>query len=255
MNKNTVDIFGIRIDNLSFQEAVDIIIEKIKLSELPEFIVTPNAHHINLLQKDEYFKRIYNSAFLVLPDGMSLIYVSKIFRRNLKERVNGTNLFIELCSRCAKEKLKVFFLGGRIGAAKQAAEILKNQFEGLMVAGTYCPNYGFENNIDELKYINELIINSKPHILFVGLGAPKQEKWMYEFHKQLKVPISIGIGVSFEFIAGMVSRAPAWVQNIGFEWLYRLLSEPKRLWRRYLIGNLEFLYYVIKYFVKEKTIR
>ena len=141
--------------------------------------------------------------------------------------------------------MKVFFLGGRPGAAERARVTLQTRHPNLNV-GTYCPPYGFESDSEEVALINFKIQAAAPHLLFVGLGAPKQEKWMYSHYKTLGVPVSVGIGVSFELVSNMVKRAPVLMQKMGLEWLFRLLVEPQRLWQRYLIGNMLFLALVFK---------
>jgi N-acetylglucosaminyldiphosphoundecaprenol N-acetyl-beta-D-mannosaminyltransferase len=167
-----------------------------------------------------------------------------MFGRTLPERVAGVDLFQSLCAGAASANLKVFFLGGQVGSADLAAARLRERVPGLDVE-TYCPPMGFENDPAELKHIAELIQKAQPRIVFVGLGAPKQERWIYEHGRKLGVNVYMGVGGSFEMVGGVVPRAPAWIQNIGCEWLYRLCREPRRMWRRYLIGNLHFIAIVV----------
>lgn len=137
-------------------------------------------------------------------------------------------------------------LGGRPGASQKAAQVLQARYPSLKIAGTYCPPYGFESDPVELKRINLAITTAAPDLLFVGLGAPKQEYWIYNNYQKLGVPVSIGIGVSFELVSGMVKRAPKLLQKTGLEWFFRLIAEPQRLWRRYLVGNTIFIFLVLK---------
>jgi N-acetylglucosaminyldiphosphoundecaprenol N-acetyl-beta-D-mannosaminyltransferase len=248
MNYSTrVNICGVQVDKYSFDEVIEIIAEHALSASSPEFVVTPNAQHIVTLQQDQYFQKIYLNAFLSVPDGVPLLWAAKLLNTPLSGRVNGTDLFEKLCKISAEKGLKIFLLGGRPGAAEKAACTLKNQYPDLKIAGTYCPPYGFESSLIELQKINSAVTEASPDILFVGLGAPKQEYWIYENYQNLNVPISIGIGVSFEFVSGMVKRAPLLMQKLGLEWLFRLISEPKRLWRRYVIGNLAFLILVLRH--------
>jgi N-acetylglucosaminyldiphosphoundecaprenol N-acetyl-beta-D-mannosaminyltransferase len=241
-----INIVGTNIDQYSFDEVVEIIVDYAISGGSAEYVVTPNAQHILTLQKDPHFREIYSQAFLVVPDGVPLLWAAKFLQTPLKGRVNGTDLFEKLCEIAAAKELKIFLLGGRSGAATQAAEILQTRYSGLKIVGTHCPPYGFESNTAELALINTKIRETTPHILFVGLGAPKQENWIYANYQQLGVPISIGIGVSFELVAGMVKRAPVWMQKSGLEWLFRLIVEPKRLWQRYVVGNPLFIWLVLR---------
>jgi N-acetylglucosaminyldiphosphoundecaprenol N-acetyl-beta-D-mannosaminyltransferase len=241
-----VNICGVKIDRYSFNEVVDIIIDRAISGGKPEYVVTPNAQHIVTLQNDAHFRKIYQNAFLVVPDGVPLLWAAKLLNTPLRDRVNGTDLFEHLCAVAANKGLKIFLLGGRFGAADKAAHILQKKYPNLNIVGTYCPSYGFEIDPTELSQINQMIETTNPDILFVGLGAPKQEKWIDANYQILGVPISVGIGVSFELVSGMVSRAPTWMQKAGLEWLYRLIVEPRRLWKRYIFGNAVFILLVLQ---------
>lgn len=123
---------------------------------------------------------------------------------------------------------------------------MKERYKNLTVAGTYSPPFGFEHDVHEMMKINDMIKQANPDILFVGLGSPKQEKWIYRNYHELAVPVSIGIGATFEFYSGMVKRAPRWMQRCGLEWFWRLMKEPRRLWRRYLIDDTAFIWLIFK---------
>ncbi|MDZ7960111.1 MAG: WecB/TagA/CpsF family glycosyltransferase [Aulosira sp. DedQUE10] len=241
-----INICGVEIDKYSFDEVIIQIVNHALSRSNPEYVVTPNAMHILTLQKDAYFREIYRQAFLVVPDGVSLLWAAKFLQTPLNGRVNGTDLFEKICAVAAEKGLKIFLLGGRQGAAEQAKQKLKARHPNLSIVGTYCPPYGFENQPEELASINSKIKSASPDILFVGLGAPKQEKWIVQHYQELDVPISIGIGVSFELVADMVRRAPVWMQKTGLEWLFRLIVEPSRLWKRYILGNPTFIWLVLK---------
>jgi N-acetylglucosaminyldiphosphoundecaprenol N-acetyl-beta-D-mannosaminyltransferase len=241
-----INICGVEIDRYNFDEVLERIVNHAISGRSPEYVVTPNAMHILSLQKDASFREIYRQAFLVVPDGVSLLWSAKFLNTPLNGRVNGTDLFEQLCAVAATQELKVFLLGGRPGAADTAKEILAERHQDLEIVGTYCPPYGFESQPGELALINAKIKAANPDLLFVGLGAPKQEKWIAANYQELAVPISVGIGVSFELVANMVSRAPVWMQKTGLEWLFRLIVEPGRLWKRYIIGNPLFILLVLK---------
>jgi N-acetylglucosaminyldiphosphoundecaprenol N-acetyl-beta-D-mannosaminyltransferase len=240
-----VNIGGIEIDKYSFDDVAENIVNHVLAKGKPSYVVTPNAQHIISLQKDKRFREIYRKAFLVVPDGVSLLWSAKFLKTPLNGRVNGTDLFEKLCEVAQQKGLKIFLLGGRPSAAEKAKETLEKRFSGIQIVGTHCPPYGFESQEEEVALINTKIKGVAPDILFVGLGAPKQEYWIYDNYQELEVPISIAIGVSFELVANMVQRAPVWMQKWGLEWLFRLIVEPKRLWKRYIVGNPQFLWLVL----------
>lgn len=233
------------VDNVTMSEAVQKI-EQLILSKKPSYVVTPNVDHIVKLETDMEFKEVYKEADLILTDGMPLIWISKIKKTPIKEKVSGSDLFPEVCKLAAEKGYKVFLLGAAEGVAAKAAENLKHRYSGLNIVGTYSPSYGFEKNKDEIKRIVEMINEVKPDILAVGLGAPKQEKFLYNFRKKLNVPVSLAIGASIDFEAGNVERAPKWMQKSGLEWSYRLIKEPKRMFKRYLIDDLKIISICIK---------
>lgn len=253
-SRNT-SIGGVRIDAMDFDDVVRSIIERAGEVRPNAYVVTPNAHHVVLLQNDVRFRKIYEQALLVVPDGVPLLWAAKILGQKLFGRVNGTDLLEVLCAKAAARGLRVFLLGGREGAADAAATILRNRHPALTICGTYCPRVGFESDPEENSKIVRTINESRADLLFVGLGAPKQEYWMFDNRDRLDVRVSLGIGVSFEFIAGVVKRAPRWMQSAGLEWLYRLCSEPKRLWKRYTVGNGKFCLIVAREFVGRFTSR
>jgi N-acetylglucosaminyldiphosphoundecaprenol N-acetyl-beta-D-mannosaminyltransferase len=235
-----VTIAGARLDALAFDDVVETIVAHAAHGGAPAYVVTPNAHHVVLLQRDARLREIYEHAFLVVADGVPLLWAARLLGMHLPGRVNGTDLFEALCARAASEGLRVFLLGGRAGAADAAAAHLTARHPSLNICGTHCPPMNFEKDATESGQVLAAIGDARPHILFVGLGAPKQEYWMYSTCEQLGVPVSLGIGVSFEFVGGIVPRAPLWMQRAGLEWLYRLVAEPGRLWKRYVIGNAFF---------------
>jgi N-acetylglucosaminyldiphosphoundecaprenol N-acetyl-beta-D-mannosaminyltransferase len=242
----SINIGGVKIDEYSFDEVVERIVEHALSGGAPEYVVTPNAQHILTLQEDAHFREIYSKAFLVVPDGVSLLWAAKFLQTPLNGRVNGTDLFEKLCAIASEKGLKMFLMGGRPGAADKAKETLERRHPNLKIVGTHCPPYGFESQPAELALINSKIKAAAPDILFVGLGAPKQENWIYANYLDLGVPISVGIGVSFEMVADMVKRAPVLMQKTGLEWFFRLMVEPRRLWQRYIIGNPLFILLVLR---------
>lgn len=244
-----IEFLNTNIDNLTINESLYMIDELIT-RKTPSYVVTPNVDHIVKLEKDKEFQEVYKNANLILTDGMPLIWISKLKGNPIKEKVSGSDLFPKVCELAAKKNYSVFLLGAAEGIAQLAAENLRKKYSGLNIVGTYSPNYGFENNEIEINKIIELVNSTKPDILAVGLGAPKQEKFIYKYKEQLNVPISLGIGASIDFEAGNFKRAPKWMQKSGLEWFYRLCKEPKRMFRRYLIDDIK----IIKIFLKYKKI-
>jgi N-acetylglucosaminyldiphosphoundecaprenol N-acetyl-beta-D-mannosaminyltransferase len=241
-----VDICHAHVHATTLAEAVDLISGYAATSKQPAYVVTTNAQHVVLLAENKHFREIYAHADLVVPDGFSLLLASRLVGKGLKERVAGVDLMKQLCARAANTGLRVFLLGGKPGSAKLTARHLKAQYPTLNVAGIACPPRGFETDPAQLAAIDDRIRAAKPDILFVGLGAPKQENWIYERGLKLGVPVSMGVGGSFELLGGVTPRAPQWMQRAGLEWLFRFAVEPRRLWKRYLIGNLQFSYMVLR---------
>jgi N-acetylglucosaminyldiphosphoundecaprenol N-acetyl-beta-D-mannosaminyltransferase len=227
------------VDNCSSEEVCASVIRHAKMGGKPAFVVTANAQHIVLLNKNLRFREIYGQADLVLADGISLLIAARIGGRVIQERIPGVDILRRLCRLAAESGLRVFLLGGRPGSAERCASILRRDFATLDCR-THCPPSGFDENSAGLRTVADAIVAHRPHLLFVALGAPKQETWIYNHGLQLSVPVSIGVGGSFEMVGEIVKRAPIWIQSAGCEWLYRLCREPRRMWHRYTIGNLEF---------------
>ncbi|EMU55904.1 WecB/TagA/CpsF family glycosyltransferase [Clostridium butyricum] len=235
-----IKFLNTEIDNLTMNEALDKI-DKFIINRKPSYVVTPNVDHIVKLDNDEEFKAVYKDADLILTDGMPLIWISKFKGTPIKEKVSGSDLFPKICELSAQKGYRIFLLGAAEGVAAKAAERLQNKYVDLKIVGTYSPKYGFERDEREIEKIINIIKLSKPDILAVGLGAPKQEKFIYEFKDKLNVPVSLAIGASIDFEAGNIERAPEWMQKCGLEWFYRLCKEPRRMYKRYLIDDIKIL--------------
>lgn len=240
-----VKIGNALVHGCSFDDMTQAIVRTAAFAEEPQYVVTPNVQHIVLLATDHYLRRIYSEAAFVLPDGVSILLAARVLGHRIPQRIAGVDMFQDLCRQAAREGLGVFLLGGRPGSAERAAARMQTQYPGLMVCGTHCPPLGFENDKRQQDDIAARITAAHPHFLFVALGAPKQEYWIYEHARQLRVPISMGVGGSFEMVGGVVPRAPLWLQEIGLEWLYRLAREPRRLWKRYLTCMIQFAHVVL----------
>jgi exopolysaccharide biosynthesis WecB/TagA/CpsF family protein len=246
MNKFRMKFLNTYIDNVTMNEAVSEI-DKIVNNKGYHYVVTPNVDHIIKLENDTEFKKVYENADLILTDGKPLIWISRILKTPIKEKVSGSDLFPRICELAAKKKYKLFLLGAAEGVAEKAANNLMSRYKGLDVVGTFSPDYGFENDSKKINEIINIINKFKPDILAVGFGAPKQEKFIYKYKDSLKVPISLAIGASIDFEAGNVKRAPIWMQNFGLEWFYRFLKEPRRMFKRYFVDDFKIIRLIWKY--------
>lgn len=239
-------LMNTEIDNLTMGETLDAIDSLIKEDNC-SYVVTPNVDHIVQLEKDEELKRVYENASLILTDGKPLIWISNWYKTPIKEKISGSDLFPRVCELAAKKGYTMYLLGAAEGVADKAAKNLMDKYKGLNIVGTYSPPFGFEKDKVELKKIERQIQEVHPDILIVGLGCPKQEKYMYHHCKELDVPISFGLGASIDFEAGNIKRAPRWMSEHGLEWLYRITQDPKRLAKRYLVDDMKIISIARKY--------
>lgn len=234
------------IDNLTMAETLNEI-DKLIQKKNCSYVVTPNVDHIVRLEKDEELQKVYKNASLILTDGKPLIWISKWYKTPIKEKISGSDLFPRVCQLAANKNYTMYLLGAAEGVADTAAKNLMKKYPGLNIVGTYSPPFGFEKNKQEMNKIKTQIQDVHPDILIVGLGCPKQEKFMYYHCKELGVPISFGLGASIDFEAGNIKRAPKWMSNHGLEWLYRFSKEPKRLFKRYFVDDLKIIQVARKY--------
>ena len=236
----TVKILNISIDNISKSE----ILRKLKHGGV---VFTPNVDHIIKLQKDRSFHQIYQKADYRVCDSQMLMIASRFLGTPIQEKISGSDLFPAFYRYYAKDKnVKIFLLGGPKGTAQMAQKNINNIVGRDMVVDYYCPPFGFEKDTVECRKIVDKINNSGATVLAVGLGAPKQEKWIYEHKTSLKgIKTFFAIGATIEFEAGSLPRAPKWISVAGVEWLYRLIQEPRRLWKRYLIEDTSFFFLIL----------
>lgn len=246
MNKFRIEFMNTEIDNLTMNETLQRIDDLI-IKGNPSYVVTPNVDHIVQLEKNTELQQTYKEADLILADGQPLIWISKFYKNPIKEKISGSDLFPKLCELAAVKGYKMFFLGAAEGVAARAANNLQKKFLGLQVVGTYSPPFGFEYNQLELEKIIRMIQNASVQILIVGLGCPKQEIFIHEHYKSLGIPVSLGLGASFDFEAGNIQRAPKWMSKHGLEWLFRVTQDPKRMAKRYFVNDLKIISLIIKY--------
>lgn len=239
-----VNIGSIDIDQYSQTALIDEILHHALHGKSTRQVVTANAQFYVLAQKSRRFRNCLSNAEYICADGMPIVWACNSLYGGRVPRIAGVNLIEKVCQYGAAHRLRVFLLGGRPGAGNKTAEILKSRYPGLQIAGVSCPPFGFEKCDASLEAVLNEIAAAKAHILFVGLGAPKQELFIDKHVRTTRVPLAIGIGGSFELLSGRLQRAPLWMQSSGLEWAFRLLQEPARLWRRYLIGNAEFIWHI-----------
>ena len=223
-----VDILGVKFDNVSTEESSRRIKDLVVKGRLgrPSYLVKPNAEIVTYAQKDNEFKAVLNSAGLATPDGIGLLLASRILGNRFKERVGGPDLMESILRLAAQNGYSVFFLGSRPHVVEKLVKVVKRSFPKVRIAGFH---HGY---FEKDTKVIELITKSKPDILFVALGFPKQETWIHENLRKIKVPLYVAEGGSFDFISGEVARAPKGLRNIGLEWLFRLIFQPSRIKRQ-----------------------
>jgi N-acetylglucosaminyldiphosphoundecaprenol N-acetyl-beta-D-mannosaminyltransferase len=244
-------LFGISIDSLTMDEALREI-EILLASPQPSLVVTPNIQHISLLQRDAEFKDAYAAASLILADSMPLVWSSRLLGSPLPERVAGSDILPAFSRRAARKGYGLFFLGAAPGIAARAANVLREKNPGLRIVGVHAPGQGFERHLETNEEVLRLIREARPDILFVALGTPKGEVWAWKNKNAASVPVVICCGAALDFISGNKRRSPRWLQKLGLEWLFRVLHEPRRLWRRYLSGNIHFIILLARELVTRK---
>jgi N-acetylglucosaminyldiphosphoundecaprenol N-acetyl-beta-D-mannosaminyltransferase len=213
-------------------------------------VVTLNAQFVQLARNDAEFASLIRGADLCVADGVSLVWACRYLGQPIPGRVNGTDLMVRLCEVAAERACTVYFLGGRPGAAEAAARKLQQDYAGLKVIGIDCPPMGFMNDPEVATEVSARIQQAAPDFLFVGLGAPKQEYWIRD-NRGLSAKVMVGVGGSFELVGGVTKRAPLMLQKTGLEWLWRLVMEPRRLWKRYLVGNSVFIVLMFRQWVSQ----
>ena len=241
-NQDRVQIGAVPIDVVTMCDAVGRISQHLNADCGRPFLISGvNAYFVNTAKGNPVLASYLSKADLTVADGISLVLASLILRSRLPERVTGIDLMIELCGLASVTGRSVYMLGGMDGAAAGAASWLNRRFPGIRIAGIDRPPMGREFDPSEVEQIRKRITLAQPDFLFVCLGVPRQERWIEEFALDLPVKVVMGNGAAFDVLAGFFHRPPLWIQKIGMEWFYRLCVEPRRLWRRFVFGNLQFV--------------
>lgn len=242
-NPSGCNVLGVRISAVNLSTAHKIIHQWITHRE-NNYVCVTGVHGVMESQRAPDLKTIHNNAGMVTPDGMPMVWLSRINGHRQVDRVYGPDLMLRICREGIKEGYKHFLYGGGEGVANKLATNLRRQFPGINIAGTHCPPFR-QLTEEEDRHIVQTINDSGANIVWVGLSTPKQEYWMSNHLGRLHAPVMIGVGAAFDFHAGLVRQAPHWMQRSGLEWFYRLMTEPRRLWKRYLTNNPLFVYYLL----------
>jgi len=224
------------VDQLDFEQSVENIRGFLRSGRAHQ-IVTVNLDFLSIAERNSAFRETINSADLAVADGMPLVWLSRLRGQPLPERVTGVELVDACCEIAAETGQGVFLLGAGPGVAEAAAQRLQARHPDLRIAGTYAPPMGPLKRKDNARMVR-MVRDAAPGFLFVALGAPRQDLWIRSHLEELNVPVAMGVGCVFDLLAGVSNRAPSWMQAAGLEWAYRLVREPRRLWRRYLLNDL-----------------
>ncbi len=245
MGFRSFNIAGVRVDDVTREDvlaAVDRFVAEDRLHR----IVTPNVDHILHAQQDREFLQAVNSSALSIPDGKWLQRGSRLLGVRIREGVAGRLLVEPMCEMAAQKGWSVYILASIGDIAQRAAEALRGKYQGLNIVMARSPSMRFGADAEEteelLRELNEL----RPDLLFLGVGAPKSERWLYEHRSRIPARVAIGVGYAFDILAGRTKECPHWITAAGMEWAYRLAKEPRRLWRRYLIRDPQFFGLLIR---------
>lgn len=253
MNNNFVSILGCNISKLNLKQTLDYFSTIIDSNDKKRICVTP----VNCLlwaRKDRKLREVYNTSDLNLADGMPLIWASHFLNDPISGRVTGLDVLPKFSEVAAHKGYSFFLLGAKEGVANKLSEVLKSKYPKLKIVGIYSPPFAAKFSIEENNKMIEMINKVKPNVLWVSLTAPKQDFWINEHWDKLHVNIAIGVGGAFEVTAGLIKRAPKWMQKFGLEWFYRFLQEPTRLFIRYFIEAPQFIPLIILQKINRKRV-
>lgn len=237
----TVSLGHLRLHAVFDRQVVAHVISQI-LAGQGGWVITPNLDHARRFRRDAHFAAFFAQADLVVADGMPLVWASRLQGTPLPQRVAGSSLIWTLSEAAGRERRSIFLLGGDHGTAEAAGKVLAARYPGLRIAGFACPPVGFEREELLMQGLRAQLIASAPDIVFVALGSPKQECLIAALKTALPSAWWLGVGISFSFVCGTVRRAPKWMQRCGLEWVHRLVQEPRRLAKRYLVDDLPFAF-------------
>jgi N-acetylglucosaminyldiphosphoundecaprenol N-acetyl-beta-D-mannosaminyltransferase len=243
-----VSLMGLDVDAMTEEQAVDSVVDR-SLNDEGGWVITPNLEHLREYQLDEDVRAALDDAELVLPDGAPLLWASRLKRDPLPGRVAGSDLIWSLSRAAGHRGASLFLLGGSPGSAQRAAERLERECPGLRVEGTVCPPLGFDQDPQLLDELVREVASRRPDVVLIGLPLRKHVVMARALRGALPQTWLVGVGVSFSFVSGEIARAPRWLQRVGFEWVHRLIQEPRRLFRRYVVEGLPFALRLFAYSV------
>jgi N-acetylglucosaminyldiphosphoundecaprenol N-acetyl-beta-D-mannosaminyltransferase len=243
-NRACFRVLGVRVDALQIPNVCAIIEQWVQDYSRCRYIAVTGMHGVMEAHHDPEFKRILNSADLVVADGMPLVWLSRLKGIGLKRRVYGPELMLSVCQQKTSKRLRHFLFGGAPGVADRLAIVLQDKYPGLEIVGTCSPPFR-PLTLDEDEKLVASMNRTSPDVVWVGLSTPMQERWMHEHRGRLNASVLLGVGAAFDLHAGIKKQAPGWMRGNGMEWLFRLLQEPRRLWRRYLVYGSQFIFYVL----------
>lgn len=247
-----IKLLDVSFDAVTLDQAVERVLELCRTPSV-DLILTPNVDHLIRTTRDAEFKRICQQGSLVVADGAPVVWTSRLLSRPLPERVCGSDLMPRIAEQAARAGLRYFLVGGPPGDAEKAAKVIADRAGLDGSCGVDCPPHGFERDKAYLSGLVERINEAQPDIVFIGLGSPKQEKLMIALRDRVEAGVMMAVGATFSFVAGTVRRAPTLIQALGLEWAWRLVCEPRRLWRRYAHNIALFPWLVLRELVRTTT--
>lgn len=235
----SVELRGVRFHAVTEERCVRHVLDELDAGR-GGWVVTPNLDILRRCTREPAFAAMVDRADVVVADGMPLVWASRLQRTPLPQRIAGSDMIFSLCGGAAERGRSVFLLGGAPGTAEAAADVLREQYSSLRIAGWHCPPFGFEGDEGQMQQIRAALREARPDIVFVALGSPKQEHLIKSVRNEAPGAWWLGIGVTFSFVSGDLARSPRWMRRTGLEWVHRLIQEPRRLARRYLIEGIPF---------------
>jgi N-acetylglucosaminyldiphosphoundecaprenol N-acetyl-beta-D-mannosaminyltransferase len=247
---NTVNLLGVNFYSVDLKGAAELVLDY-SIRKKKGLVVTPNVDHLVCFEKDECMKIIFSNSMLSFCDSMPIYLYGKTFKNSLLPgRVAGSDLFFSVCELAAQKSQSIYLIGGQPGSCEIAIKRLSAKYNNIIIKGFNCPVFGFENNESISLKLVEDINQARPDLIILGLGSPKQEKWASKWLHCLNCGPILCLGAAIDLAAGKVTRAPVFFQKLSLEWFWRLIMEPRRLWRRYLLNDSYFFVLIVKDLVR-----
>jgi N-acetylglucosaminyldiphosphoundecaprenol N-acetyl-beta-D-mannosaminyltransferase len=242
-SRGRFSVLGVAFDAVQIPDVIDQMRQWIAWRQACRYIAVAGMHGITEARHNAEFRNAVADADLVVADGMPVVWIGRLRGHPMPRRVYGPELMLRFCKQTAIASYRHYFFGGAPGVPEQLAASIEKACPKISIVGTHSPPFRASTSEEDAEII-ATINRAAPDVLWVGLGTPKQEIWMHRHRDKLGVPVMIGVGAAFDFLSSRKRQAPVWMRESGFEWLFRLLQEPRRLWRRYLIGGFEFVFLV-----------